>query len=126
MSKVTTTPFLSSPLLIFGKKSLKIVTDSDISDPKNSPLFLIYKAVAPKPQSQNLLSDLENKRIGWKEAKDRLLEAIITRFGDMSRDYFNWLNSPQKIEAIFAQGKEKVIPLAQKTLTSAQKACGLS
>ncbi len=119
-----TIPLFTTPD-IWEKVVKRIVTDSDISDPKNSPLFLIYKAVAPKPQSQNLLSDLENKRIGWKEAKDRLLEAIITRFGDMSQNYFDWLNSPQKIEAIFTQSKEKVIPLAQKTLESAQKACGL-
>lgn len=119
-----TIPLFATPD-IWEKVVKKIVTDSDISDPKNSPLYLIYRSIASEKEAQTLLSDLENKTIGWKEAKDRLLETIIARFSDMSRAYFAWLESPQKIEEIFAQGKEKVIPIAQKTLISVKTACGL-
>lgn len=110
---------------IWGKAVKKIVTDSDISDPQNSPVYLIYRSIVSENEAQNLLIQLENKSIGWQEAKGKILAALIAKFSAMSQSYFTWIKNPQKIEKIFADSAAIVRPLAQKTLVSVKQACGL-
>lgn len=108
------------------QKAIKgIVTSTEMENLESSNVYQIFKAVATEDESQSLLSDLKSGKVRWGEAKDRLYQVVLNRFGEMSQSYFDWLNSPEKINEVFALGKSKVEPLAQETLNKAKKAVGL-
>ncbi|MEX0668572.1 MAG: tryptophan--tRNA ligase [Candidatus Saccharimonadales bacterium] len=108
----------------------KIVTDSSPAGgqikAEDSVVFKIYEAIASEADSNSLRSDLESGTIGWKEAKEKLLEAIEARFSDMSKNYQELITNPDDIKQVLEQGASKVRPLAAAKLTEVKAAIGIN
>lgn len=108
------------------QKAIKsIVTSTEVENPKDSTFYQIFKSLATEDESESLLSDLESGKVRWGEAKDRLFQVVEKQYGEMNQKYFDWINSPEKLEKVFEDGKNKVLPLAQETLNKVKKAAGL-
>ncbi len=104
----------------------KIVTDSSSAGEQlvaeDSLIYQIFTTLADAEQSQALKSDLESGNIGWKEAKERLLEVIVDRFGPMSEKYHQLINSSEQLDEVLRVGAEKVRPIAQDNLNKIKQA----
>ncbi|MES2630631.1 MAG: tryptophan--tRNA ligase [Patescibacteria group bacterium] len=106
----------------------KIVTDSiDHTDEtvRETVLFNIYKNLATKEQADDLASQIVNKSIGWKDAKDRVLEVLDARFGAFATRYEELLQDPDYLDAVLAEGAAKVRPIAQATLARVKHVLGI-
>lgn len=106
----------------------KIVTDSvDHTDEtiRETVLFKIYSSIATKEQSEALAKDLVAKTIGWKDAKDRVLEVLESRFGEQAVRYNELIQNPDYLDSVLKEGAEKIRPIAQATLARVKNALGI-
>lgn len=105
----------------------KIVTDSiDHTDEtiRETVLFKIYVNLVSEEQSNTLASELVAKTIGWKDAKDRVLEALESRFGEQAARYQELIQNPEYLDSILVEGAAKARPIAQDTLARVKQVLG--
>ncbi len=106
----------------------KIVTDSiDHTDEtvRETVLYKVYKNIATEDQANQLAQDLVQKTIGWKDAKDRVLEVLEARFTEQSDRYNELLQNPDYIDSVLADGAAKVKPIAQAHLAHVKQVLGI-
>jgi tryptophanyl-tRNA synthetase len=106
----------------------KIVTDSvDHTNEtvRETPLFKIYETIATKEQSNVLAKELIEKTIGWKIAKDRVLEVLESRFSEQAARYQELLKNPEYIDSVLAEGAARIRPIAQEKLAHVKKVLGI-
>jgi tryptophanyl-tRNA synthetase len=124
-----TIPLFTTPD-VWKKVIRKIVTDSSpasgVPHPEESNVFKIFQAVASPEESSRLLEDLKSGKARWSDAKDRLTDAVQKRFGAMSQQYFEWMDSPDRIKSVLERGRKVVEPVAQATLENAREVTGLN
>ena len=105
----------------------KIVTDSiDHTEEtiRETVLYKIYATLATEEQANELASKLAEKAIGWKQAKDFLVDALEARFGAQVTRYEELLKNPDNLDAILAEGAAKVRPIAQANLARVKQVLG--
>ncbi len=94
------------------KAVMGVVTDSKSPDEKKNPdecnIFLIHKLFLNEEQIQNLRARYENGRLGYKEAKDMLLNDIINFISPMREKRREYENNPEKVLSILKEGGEKM------------------
>lgn len=106
----------------------KIVTDSiehTNETIRETVLCKMYAALATEDQTNDLANQLVAKNIGWKQAKDLLLEALEARFSEQSARYEALLQNPEHIDTILAEGAAKVRPIAQAQLAHVKSVLGI-
>ena len=106
----------------------KIVTDSiEHTDEsiRETVFFKIYSTIATQEQSEDVATKLVAKTIGWKEAKDSLIEALENRFGEQSERYNQLIQNPEYLDTVLAQGATNIRPIAQATLARVKKTLGI-
>ena len=64
-------------------------------------------------------------RIGYGEAKKRLAEKIETTFAPARRRYHEWLEHPEHLKAVLADGADKARRVAREVTRRARAACGV-
>ena len=108
----------------------KIVTDSEASHTiesfKATTFYGIYHHIASDEESRVLCESIVNHSIGWKEAKEDLLNKIVKRFEEPSRVYLELVKNPNKIDQILSEGADKVRPLAEEALKLVKTSIGIS
>lgn len=119
-----TIPLFTTPET-WKKVIRKIVTSTEVTNPEDSTVFKIFKTVASPQEATDLLEDLKSGKVRWGDAKDRLYEVVRSRFSEMSKNYFEWMDSPDKIRAVLERGKSQVQPVASETLKDVKKAVGI-
>jgi len=105
----------------------KIVTDSiDHTEEtiRETVLYKIYATLATEEQANELANKLVEKTIGWKQAKDFLVDALEARFGAQVTRYEELLKNPDNLDAILAEGAAKVRPIAQANLARVKQVLG--
>jgi tryptophanyl-tRNA synthetase len=106
----------------------KIVTDSIEHTPetiRETVLFKLYVSLTTKEQSDSLATQLVAKTIGWKQAKDALVDALEQRFGEQAAKYTELIKNPAYIDSILAEGAAKVRPIAQSQLAHVKTVLGI-
>jgi len=107
----------------------KIVTDSNTEHTpesfRSTTFYKIFSQIADKSESDKLISQVVNNQIGWKEAKDMMINQLVDRFQSKSEMYFELLSDTSKIDHILKTGAEKIRPIAQKTLFEVKKTIGV-
>jgi len=106
----------------------KIVTDSIEHTPetiRETVLFKLYVSLTTKEQSDSLATELVAKTIGWKQAKDALVDALEQRFGEQAAKYTELIKNPAYIDSILAEGAAKVRPIAQTQLAHVKTVLGI-
>jgi len=105
----------------------KIVTDSiDHTEEtiRETVLYKIYATLATQDQTDELANKLVEKTIGWKQAKDLLVDALEARFGAQVTRYEELLKNPENLDVILAEGAAKVRPIAQANLARVKQVLG--
>ena len=106
----------------------KIVTDSiDHTNEsiRETVLFKIYAPLATEQQANDLATQLVEKIIGWKQAKDLLVDALEARLSTQAARYDELLQNPDQLDAILAEGAAKVRPIAQAQLAHVKSVLGI-
>ncbi|MDB5180503.1 MAG: tryptophanyl-tRNA synthetase [Candidatus Saccharibacteria bacterium] len=106
----------------------KIVTDSiehTHETIRETVLFKLYSTLVTEDQANDMATQLVEKTIGWKQAKDLLLEAVESRFSDQARKYNELLQNPDHIDTALAEGAAKVRPIAQAQLAHVKQVLGI-
>lgn len=106
----------------------KIVTDSiDHTQEtiRETIFFKVYSTIATEEQANTIATQLVEKSIGWKDAKDALLAVLEARFTDQANRYNELLQNPEYIDSILAEGAAKVRPIAQAHLAHIKQVLGI-
>ena len=117
---------ISDPVDVVNKKILAMVTDparvkrSDKGHPKVCPVFAFYQ-VFGKPQMEIVAKGCESAERGCVECKKELASIVVNYLAPIQQRGLEIKN----IEEILAQGKEKALIMAEKTLAQARQAIGL-
>lgn len=119
------------PLFLPEKKLRKIInkitTDSlppeAPKNPDDSLIFDLYKFIATDEQIENL-KQRYLKGIGWGEAKLELFEVLNEMLKVPRAQYEDYMNNPEKIDAILRESAHKVRPKAQENLERVKRAIG--
>lgn len=120
---------------IFGETSeikkavMGIVTDSkgvdDKKDPEKCNVFALYKLFATADERVGMAEDYRKGGLGYGDAKKALLEKINETFAPFQEKHRELTAHPKKVEAILAEGAEKVRKITLRTLEAVRKATGL-
>jgi len=105
----------------------KIVTDSiDHTDEtiRETVLFKIYATLVTEDKANELAAQLVEKTIGWKQAKDLLLEALEARLGEQATRYQELMQKPEYLDIVLAEGAAKVRPIAKAKLAYVKQVLG--
>ena len=106
----------------------KLVTDSiEHTDEtiRDTTFYNIYLVVAGQEAADAIASELVAKEIGWKDAKDRLVDALDARFGEQAAKYNELLANPDQIKQILSEGAAKVRPIAGEHLARLRAIIGV-
>lgn len=107
----------------------KIVTDNlthDAESIRKTPLFQIFSTIADESPTNSLVQDFVAGSIGWKIAKDRLVDQLESRFGEASKKYFELIQSPGEIDAMLRDGASIIRPISQQNLANVKSVIGIS
>ena len=118
--------FCDSPTL--RKYIMKIKTDSKSpetpKDPDSSLIFHLYQFFATESEKKDLRERF-NKGVGWGEAKEILFKKIDDTLREKRKVYDHYLKSPQEIEKILKEGKEKALERVRPLLLEIRKTIGI-
>lgn len=108
---------------------MSIPTDSKgVDEPKNadeSIIFNIYKLFASDEEIGSLRKRFENGGMGYKEAKDILIEKIDGFISPMREKRESLKNNPEIIEAVLREGREVARERAEKKMADIRRKVGL-
>ncbi len=106
----------------------KIVTDNQEHTPEsfqNTVFYKIFSAIADQKTTGVLVNDFVGGKIGWKDAKERLVEQLVQEFSQKTEHYNQLIANPAEINKILHQTAKDIRPIAQKTLQQAKAAVGI-
>lgn len=112
----------------WAKAVRKIVTDNSTHTEdsfRETALYKIFSSIAPDNEADSLIRDFVSGAIGWKIAKNRLVDVLESRFGEASKKYFELINNPTKIDDSLREGAKKIRPLAQANLLKVKSVIGI-
>lgn len=120
---------LFAPESELKKQIMGIKTDSKaLQEPKvaeECTIYQIYKLTAPRAQADEMKQKLEAGGYGYGDAKKALLEAMLTRFGAMRKEYDRWMNSPGDLDRELQIGAERAREKASKMMSRVREMIGL-
>lgn len=106
-----------------------IVTDSrrpeEPKDPQSCNVFALYRLVAAEDAAAELAERYRSGAVGYREAKELLIEAHELRFGQ-ARERFRELREDQAyLRTLLTEGAERVRSEARQRLDGARAAIGI-
>jgi tryptophanyl-tRNA synthetase len=110
------------------KAVMKIVTDSrapeEPKDPDADNVYSIYKHFATPERLAEVRDLYLNGGLAYGKIKQELFETLDVRFADARARYNNLMADPTQIDAILADGAERMHITAQRVLTKVRAAIG--
>lgn len=107
------------------KQIKKIVTNTiPLEDPKNPEddiTFTLYKLMASEEEVTLLRGDYLRGGFGYGQAKEKLYELILNKFGDVRERFNFFMDNPSLIEEKLVEGENKVKPIAEKTINEVRE-----
>lgn len=92
---------------------------------RETTFYNIYRVVAGDEAAQVIADEIVAKTTGWKDAKDRLIDALDERFGAQAARYNELMENPEEIKAILAEGAEKIRPIAAEHMARIRATIGV-
>jgi tryptophanyl-tRNA synthetase len=123
---------LSEPEAEVRAKLKIMVTDparvrrDDPGNPDVCPVFDLHKVFSSEPVQQEAAAGCRSASIGCIECKSWLADAIVATIAPMQAHRRDLESRPGVVQDVLANGKERAIKRAQKTLDEVQKAMGLA
>jgi tryptophanyl-tRNA synthetase len=118
-----------SPSVDLRRAVMSIVTDSrapeEPKDPDGCNVFNLYRHVAPAADVDELAGHYRAGDMGYREAKDRLFDALEHAFRAPRARYEALVRDPGAVELVLAQGAARARARARPTLSAARAAVGL-
>lgn len=105
-----------------------IITDSLTHTPetfKETTFYRIFAAVASPDTCKQLIHEFTNGTIGWKDAKDQLVDQLAERFSEASETYTSLIMNKDQIDAILIKGADDIRSKARETLRVVKQAIGV-
>lgn len=116
------------PEKLLKKQILSIVTDSTPleapKDPDKDNVFAIYKLVASAEQTSLLRQKYLAGNFGYGHAKQALLEVLLEKFSKERAAFDFYMENPDELEKILAQGEAKARVVAREVLGKVRKKLG--
>jgi tryptophanyl-tRNA synthetase len=111
------------------KQIMGVVTDStpvdEPKEPKGNNVFELYKLFAEKRQLDEMANRLRAGGYGYGDAKKALFEAANTFLKPLRENREILANSPEIVDKILEDGKQKAAEIADKKLAEVKKRVGL-
>lgn len=112
------------------KAVMSIVTDSarpeDTKNPDENNIYNIHKLFLTEEENAKLRARYESAGLGYKEAKELLLESILTFITPKREKYDYYQNNPSEVEKVLEEGGERAREKAEKTMSEVRRLTGLS
>mgnify|MGYP001144123510 CR=1 FL=1 len=110
------------------KRIRQIITDSTPieapKDPDKCTVFKLYSVVAPLEAVEDLRQQYLRGGLGYGQAKQRLFEALNTRFAQQRERYQELIHNKNRLETILRHGAEKARATAATTLNMVRERVG--
>lgn len=110
------------------KQIMGIITDSKpLEAPKNpdtDTVFALYKLLASEEQISEMRSNYTAGNYGYGQAKQALYELILEKFNPMREQFNYYIEHPQEIDRILAQGATKAKLIADDVLERVREKLG--
>lgn len=111
------------------RRIMSVVTDSrrpdEPKEPESCNVFRLYRHVAPPAAVAELAEQYRSGTIGYRQAKELLIEAHQQRFGSAAEQFEAIRSDLGTIEQILASGAEQARASAARQLAAAREAVGL-
>jgi tryptophanyl-tRNA synthetase len=111
------------------KRVMGIVTDSarpeDKKNPDENNIYQIHKLFLNAEEDQTLRKKFEDGGYGYKEAKEALLEAILTFTTPMREKYEHYRTHREEVVKILEDGAVRAKAKAKETMKEVRKQTGL-
>ena len=108
---------------------MSIVTDSRVpsepKDPEACNMFNLYRHVAPPADVDDMAARYRAGDVGYREAKDRLVDALEHEFRTPRARFDELMQDPDALDAVLEQGAERARTRARPVLRAARAAVGL-
>lgn len=115
---------------VIKKKVKRIVTDSTPveapKDPEKDSLFALYRLLATAEELAEVERRYREGGIGYGEMKNRLSDALASRFATARELRAEWVAHPERVAQVRAEGAERARSTARKILDRARAACGVA
>lgn len=121
------------PIFIDGEKRrklvMRIVTDSKPpeapKDPRENLVFQMYRHFGTPQEVHRMAEGLEKGGLSYRDAKERLYEALEREFEEPTRLYNGLMEDRARLDGILETGAGRARPIARETLSAAREAVGL-
>jgi tryptophanyl-tRNA synthetase len=110
------------------KRVRSIVTDSkgveEVKDPDTCTVYKLHSLVAPASETEELRKMYLAGGMGYGVAKDRLFEAIRTRFSKEREQFAHFMANTKELDERLAEGAEKAGVVAYEVLARVREKVG--
>ncbi|GAA0874122.1 tryptophan--tRNA ligase [Wandonia haliotis] len=110
------------------KQVMAIETDSTpIEEPKDAStcnVYSIYELMASEEQKQEMLANYARGGYGYGHAKQALYELILEKFSEARVKYEYYMQNPEELDAVLAEGAAKARVIAENTIQRVRSKVG--
>lgn len=110
------------------KQVMAIETDSTpIEEPKDAStcnVYSIYELMASEDQKQEMLANYARGGYGYGHAKQALYELILEKFSEARVKYEYYMQNPEELDAVLAEGAAKARVIAENTIQRVRSKVG--
>ena len=110
------------------KQVMAIETDSTpIEEPKDAStcnVYSIYELMASEEQKQEMLANYARGGYGYGHAKQALYELILEKFSEARVRYEYYMQNPEELDAVLAEGAAKARVIAENTIQRVRSKVG--
>src|SRR5690606_39307956 len=103
-------------------------TDSTpIEEPKDAStcnVYSIYELMASEEQKQEMLANYARGGYGYGHAKQALYELILEKFSEARVKYEYYMQNPEELDAVLAEGAAKARVIAENTIQRVRSKVG--
>ncbi len=111
------------------RRVMGIVTDSRRPEEPKTPeacrVYALYRLVASAPEAAKLGDRYRGGSVGYREAKELLIDAHERRFGTARQQYRDLIADRSHLRRILAEGAERARPGVRERLAQARDAVGI-
>ncbi|MEM7174001.1 MAG: tryptophan--tRNA ligase [Bacteroidota bacterium] len=91
-------------------------------NPDTCPIFNLYKCLASQAETTTMREKYLAGGYGYMRAKKALFELIITKFATQRATFNRYMQDPQTLQTILANGQERAQAIAQPNLQAVRQA----
>jgi tryptophanyl-tRNA synthetase len=118
-----------APADLLKKQVFSIKTDSkgvaECKDAKSCLPFILFEQIAEPDETRELASKLAEGGIGYAEVKNKLLEKLLSFFGEAREKRLELIDKPDFVADVLKEGAKKARKITSKTMEEVRRKTGL-